>query len=469
MKENSIGDMRTMSPASDGGSSLGRVDRYSLQERIGQGGFGSVWKAVDNETGVSVAIKALHPLIATNRDELERVRQNFVLVSRLTHPGICVLRHLHRIDSIDDQAQSNLRVGQGDYLVVMDLVDGVTLTQYRLARGGTLPLDEALDLGGKIADALDYAHSQRIVHRDIKPSNIMITRNLDGARAVKILDFGLAAEIRNSLSRVSRDLGDTTGTRPYMAPEQWSGKRQNAKSDQYSLAVLLYELLCGEVPFASAFESADPNVMMNVVKEESPEILDECNQVQNVSLVRALAKEKEDRWPTCVDFVHALKRCADQPPGLAEPVEESAKQRIQRLLVTPAATRPASNKERTESAVCVNCGTDCVRRAKGSWFLFFLLLAAGVIPGLIYGILMSGYRTVCPSCGSTECGDNRANGPTCPKCGEPGPFKKTPRGSLGICCLLLLLGIVPGIVYAVKYSGFRFVCKHCKGVVKDHI
>lgn len=310
MSENSIGDMRTMSPAQDVESSLGRVDRYSLQERIGQGGFGSVWKAVDNETGVAVAVKALHPLIAANRGELERVRQNFVLVSRLTHPGICVLRHLHKIERIDDQAHSNLRVGQGDYLVVMDLVDGVTLTQYRLARGGTLPLDEALDMGGKIADALDYAHSQRIVHRDIKPSNIMITRNLDGTRAVKILDFGLAAEIRNSLSRVSRDLGDTTGTRPYMAPEQWSGKRQNAKSDQYALAAVLYEMLDGEVPFASVFEAGDPILMASVVRDEAPEPLESLSSQQSACLLKSLAKDREVRWPSCRSLLDSLADAA---------------------------------------------------------------------------------------------------------------------------------------------------------------
>ena len=382
MSDNSIGDMRTMSPAPDGDSSLGRVDRYLLEERIGQGGFGSVWKAVDNETGVAVAVKALHPLIAANRDELERVRQNFVLVSRLTHPGICVLRHLHKIERIDDQDQSNLRVGQGDYLVVMDLVDGVTLTQYRLARGGTLPLDEALDLGGKIADALDYAHAQRIVHRDIKPSNIMITQSLDGTCAVKILDFGLAAEIRNSLSRVSRDLGETTGTRPYMAPEQWSGKRQNARSDQYSLAVLVYELACGEVPFASAFESGDPIVMMNVVGREAPEPVEEFDERQNTVLTKALSKGREQRWGTCRAFVSALEcpgRVDVAEPEHAPPVHGTAS------ALSPSERPP--KHERSGTPLPKNPEVQHSRRGGGtgfrtggfmSWFCLVFFLATGL-------------------------------------------------------------------------------------------
>jgi len=160
--------------------------------------------------------------------------------------------------------------------------------------------------GAKIADALDYAHRQRILHRDIKPSNIMITQNLDGTRDVKILDFGLAAEIRNSLSRVSRDLGDTTGTRPYMAPEQWSGMRQDASSDQYALAAVLYELLSGEVPFASAFESGDPVLMMNVVRTEAPEPLDDLPSNQNAIVLKALGKTRGERWDTCSHFIDAL-------------------------------------------------------------------------------------------------------------------------------------------------------------------
>ena len=134
----------------------------------------------------------------------------------------------------------------------------------------------------------------------------MITQNLDGTRAVKILDFGLAAEIRNSLSRVSRDIGDTSGTRPYMAPEQWTGSRQNEKSDQYSLAVLLYELLDGEVPFASVFGSCDTNLMMKAVCERSTEPLECLSLEQNQAFARALSKERTQRFSTCRAFLDAL-------------------------------------------------------------------------------------------------------------------------------------------------------------------
>jgi serine/threonine protein kinase len=269
-----------------------------------------VWRALDQETGLKVAIKVLHPDISASPDEMDSIRHNFNLVSRLTHPGICALRYLHRIEWIDGQASENLKVGKDDYLVVMDLIEGVTLTQYRRKQGGRLSVDETVLFGRQIADAIDYAHSQGIMHRDIKPANIMITMNRAGTHTVKILDFGLAAEIRNSLSRVSRDMGDTSGTRPYMAPEQWAGRRQDARSDQYSLAVLLYELIAGEVPFASAFTSGDTILMMQIVCNQKPEKPDGITDSQNRALLKALMKDKAERFSTCSEFVQALDKAA---------------------------------------------------------------------------------------------------------------------------------------------------------------
>ena len=167
----------------------------------------------------------------------------------MTHPNIANVKYLHRVEAADAAAQSALTISSGDYLVVMEYVPGSTLSAWRhVFPHRQVPVEQADPICAQIAAALDFAHGRKIIHRDIKPSNVM-----PGA-SVKVLDFGLAAEIRSSMSRVSQVQGDTSGTRPYMVPEQWAGRKQGAATDQYALAVLFYELVSGAVPFASAFE-----------------------------------------------------------------------------------------------------------------------------------------------------------------------------------------------------------------------
>jgi len=301
--EASVGDVATHDAAARE-PALGRVDRYVLLARVGQGGFGAVYRARDTIAGIEVALKALPPLVARNPEELERVRENFALVTKLAHPKITNVRHLHKVREADADIERELGVSKDDYLVVMDFVSGRTLSSWRREHADArAPVDAALRVCTEIAEVLDYAHSQKIIHRDIKPSNVIVTPDEE----VRILDFGLAAEIRSSMSRVSTQTGESSGTPPYMAPEQWAGKRQEGATDQYALAVLLYELISGGVPFASAFETNDRTIMMNVVKDESPEPLSELTAKQNQAVLRALSKDPEARHPSCGDFVAALR------------------------------------------------------------------------------------------------------------------------------------------------------------------
>ena len=309
----SIGDEKTMGCE----SFCGVVDRYKLIENLGQGGFGSVYRAHDSEARVEVALKALPPLIPHGSEELESVRANFALVANLAHPNIATVRHLHRVEYADKAARAALGISGGDYLVVMEYVSGSTLSSWRhLFPGKKVPVGQAIGVCRQIAEALDYAHGQKIVHRDIKPSNVMVAQGatelkadsceLTASCAVKVLDFGLAAEIRSSMSRVSQEQGDTSGTRPYMAPEQWMGKRQGAFTDQYALAILFYELISGQVPFQSVFESGDMQLMRDIVKSESVEPAEELDAKQNAVLLRALAKESQNRFKNCRDFISAI-------------------------------------------------------------------------------------------------------------------------------------------------------------------
>ncbi len=309
MNENLMNNAVTMRP--DAGASLGRIDQYELIRELGGGGFGCVYLARDTVAGIEVAVKGLPPLVRLNKKELENVRNNFALVSRLHHPNIAAALHLQKVEKAfyDDKSDAEkLRVFNGDTLVVMQYAPGVTLSQWRKQfPDGKVPLDKALEITRQIASALDYAHEEKILHRDIKPANVMIETGTDGKITARVLDFGLAAEIRSSMSRVSQSITDTSGTRPYMAPEQWLGEKQGFETDQYSLAVLFYELITGEVPFASVFDTGDPVLMMNVVGNRAFNPPSDLPKTIRFALTKALAKKRKDRFASCSEFVDALQ------------------------------------------------------------------------------------------------------------------------------------------------------------------
>ena len=300
---NTINDAMTQYGCSE--SALGRIDQYELLRELGGGGFGTVYLARDTVAGIDVAVKGLPPIIRHNDEELERIRENFALVSHLHHPYIAAALHLQlarEVHYTSEDVRQKLRVMAGDTLMVMEYAPGVTLSKWRRQfPGGKVPLEQALQLVWQIAQALDFAHEQHILHRDVKPSNIMVETKPDGEVVARLLDFGLAAEIRSSMGRVSREIHDTSGTRPYMAPEQWEGRKQGPATDQYSLAVLLCELLTGEVPFASAFETGDPVVMMLAVCKREVELPTDCPR--KMTLRRALAKSPSQRFASCMEFV----------------------------------------------------------------------------------------------------------------------------------------------------------------------
>lgn len=287
-------------------SSLGLVDRYVLKRKLGENDFGAVYLAEDTVSKIDVTVKTLPGLLVHNSAELERFRDNFAQVQKLVHPHIAKVKYFHKIVQIDRSVSSALRIYPGDYLLVMEYVEGSTLSAWRYFFSyKKVPVPRALTVCNQIASALDYAHDEKIVHRDIKPTNVMVTKTA-GSLCVKVLDFDLAAEIRSSMSRVSQVGGNSSGTRPYMSPEQWVGKPQGAATDQYALAVLFYELVSGVVPFASAFETNDTAIMARVIEVNSAEPLLELSKRQNAALLRALSKRPEDRFASCGDFVVAL-------------------------------------------------------------------------------------------------------------------------------------------------------------------
>ncbi len=229
-----------------------RLGPYEIRSAIGAGGMGEVYKARDTRLGRTVAIKVLPGHLAADPERLRRFEQEARAVSALNHPHICVL---HDVGSQDGVA-----------FLVMEHLDGQTLA-HRL-RKGAMPLDEVLECGAQIADALAAAHRQGIVHRDLKPGNIMLTK-----AGVKLLDFGLAklrpkmAAPGAGLSALSTQAPATTpgavmGTVPYMAPEQLEGKEADARTDLFAFGCVLYEMLTGRRAFAGETEASVISAIM---------------------------------------------------------------------------------------------------------------------------------------------------------------------------------------------------------------
>jgi len=305
---------------------------FRLWKIIGRGGMGEVWKAHDPTADRFVVIKVVPPDVQRAGEEMARVKDAFRRIHALHHQHICPVYLL----------DEDPRCG---YFVVMKYVDGQTLSSYRasyVARHGTFPLDEVVRLLRPVAAALDYAHGQKVVHRDIKPQNVLVAGHDEG---VQVIDFGLAAEIHASVSRVSRVRMDASGTYPYMAPEQWRGEYQDARADQYALAVVAYELLAGRLPFSTP----DTETLRLAALNDPPPVLEDQPEHVNRALGRALAKRRQERFAHCAAFIEALARPA--PPELPEAVvPEVVETPVAVAAVVPPVRAPAPGAARAPAA-----------------------------------------------------------------------------------------------------------------------
>ncbi|MEV0413525.1 protein kinase [Streptomyces sp. NPDC050448] len=270
-------------------------DRYTLAERIGGGGMGEVWRADDDVLRRQVAVKVLLPALLDDLSFAARFRREATVLASLSHPGIV---------DVHDYGESRIESGEQVAYIVMDLVEGRTLTEVR-AQSGPLPVEQALDIAGQALDALHAAHLQGVTHRDIKPSNLMLGE--DGR--VTVTDFGIARS--SAASTGITDSHAVLGTALYMAPEQAEGLGAIAASDLYSMGVVCFELLTGEPPFTG--ESV-VEIALKHIREPVPDLPAEFPEPVRAFVARALAKRPEERYADASVMAAAARRAAAGRP-----------------------------------------------------------------------------------------------------------------------------------------------------------
>ncbi len=283
-------------------------DRYELEELVGSGGMSSVYRAHDRLLDRKVALKVLHQQYTDDAEHVGRFRHEARTVATLSHPNIV---------TVIDRGEHD-----GRQFIVLEYVDGENLKQ--LIQRGPVPVSTAVELAIQISQGLAFAHQQGLVHRDVKPQNVL----LNGDGQAKVTDFGIARSL--DVQHGMTQTGTVLGTSDYIAPEQAQGQRVDEHTDVYSLGVVLYELLTGEVPFPGENFVA---VAMRHINEPPPSIRERRPDVPprlEAAVQRAMAKEARHRFPTMADFRRELEACLAEAQGATQviaPARQPARRR----------------------------------------------------------------------------------------------------------------------------------------------
>jgi serine/threonine protein kinase len=272
-------------------------NKWIILDKIGAGGMATVYRVRHQAFGTSRAIKVIDSRLAEDAVFVKRFHAEAVLAQKLQHPNVIRIEDL---DSTED----------GRPFIVMEYVEGHDLRRL-IAHQGTLSIARALKITGQVASALAAAHKIGIIHRDIKPDNILISTSTDGGDLVKVTDFGIAKARKGSDAGTftfGTENGVLVGTPAYMSPEQVEGVAVDARSDLYSLCIVLYEMLTGKLPFHSDTPLGMALRRLNSepvpLRDAKPEL--EIPQLLSDVLTKALERDREKRFQTVSDFMAAL-------------------------------------------------------------------------------------------------------------------------------------------------------------------
>jgi serine/threonine-protein kinase len=321
------------------------ADRYELEEVVGTGGMSSVYRAHDRLLERDVALKVLHDQFGEDGEHVERFRHEARAVASLSHPNIV---------TVIDRGEQD-----GRQFIVFEYVAGENLKGL-IEREAPLSENEALGLGVQIAHALAFAHEHGLVHRDVKPQNVLLP---EGGEA-KVTDFGIARSL--DVGAGMTQTGTVLGTSDYIAPEQARGSRATVQTDIYSLGVVLYELLTGELPFHGENFVA---VAMRHINDPVPSVRAVRPDVSprvDAAIQRAMAKEPRQRFQSMEAFAAELEAC------LAQPEANGAGPGDQTLVVAPAPA-PAKRRRRADRPPA---------QRPSVWPLILLLAGLAVLAGI---------------------------------------------------------------------------------------
>jgi eukaryotic-like serine/threonine-protein kinase len=355
--------------------SLGaRLGRYEIRSQLGAGGMGEVYLAQDTKLDRKVALKILPADVAANQDRMRRFVQEAKAASALNHPNIVTIHEIDQVNSTN--------------FIATEFIDGETLRQR--TRSAPIKLGEVLDVAAQIASALSAAHAAGIVHRDIKPENVMLRR--DGI--VKVLDFGLAKLTERpppdsvdteapTRAVVNTDPGVVMGTAVYMSPEQARGLQVDARTDIFSLGVLVYEMVAGRLPF----DGSNTNEILASIlsdKEHAPlarftrQVPHELERI----VEKALRKNREERYQTIKDMLLDLKSLKHRLEFDAE-VERSGQPEMSSDRTTAAGAPPTLSGQTAQTIPITESLVGRIKHHRRSLIIALLGLIVAAV-GLTY-------------------------------------------------------------------------------------
>src|SRR5580704_642417 len=332
-------------------SSGTKLDRYEIQSPLGAGGMGEVYRATDTKLGRDVALKVMPAEMAQDPERLGRFRREAKALAQLDHPNIVTIHSVEECDGI--------------HFLTMQLVEGLPLDG--LIRQGGLPVEQIVDIARALGDALAAAHEKGIVHRDLKPANVMVSNE----GRVKVLDFGLAKDVRGSnlgdatLTSDSRtQVGVVMGTPAYMSPEQTSGRPLDHRTDIFSLGVVLHEMATGRRPFEG---TSSAELISSIMRDNPPPVTDMRPELP-------------------VDLARIIRRCLEKDPRhrvqTARDVSNEFRDLARTTAPAPVSTSAAHARIAAHSGAGQATGREAVREDEGFWVAVLPFKFKGSEPGL---------------------------------------------------------------------------------------